>query len=61
MQVNGPPQHTGPFIVAVILTLTWAMPSFAIPNDEQRIIIENAVNLSRLTGRPILAVAGSNT
>ena len=48
-------------VIAVILVLTWAMPSFAIPNDEQRIIIENAVNLSRLTGRPILAVAGSNT
>ena len=30
-------------------------------NDEQRVIIQNALNASRLTGRPILAVAGRNS
>lgn len=54
-----------PLLGFLFLSLLQGVPFFVssalLANEDQRIIIQNALNVSRLTGRPILAVAGSNS
>ena len=54
-----------PLLGFLFLSLLQGVPFFVssalLANEDQRIIIQNALNVSHLTGRPILAVAGSNS
>ena len=49
------------FFLASLTALNVLFPGITAADEKQRRVIEEAISISRLTGRPILAVAGSNT